>query len=132
MEIIWSRGTVSASDVQDALEPQRSLRSSTVRTILTRLEDKGYVAHEISGRTFLYTSLEPPGNLAVKAVKQIVDRFCRGSVESLLVGMVDGEMVNPAELQRIVDRLTTQKAAQEQPSKPGLGKRKPIRKKETV
>ncbi len=131
MDIIWSRGKVSAIDVQDALEPRRALRPSTVRTILSRLEDKGYVQHEIAGRTFLYTSLEPPGNLAVKAVKRIVDRFCRGSVESLLAGMVDGEIVNTEELQRIVDRLAAQKAEQPPPSKHGKAKRKRTTKEET-
>jgi BlaI family transcriptional regulator, penicillinase repressor len=111
MEIVWSRGGVSATDVQDALEASRTLRYSTVRTILTRLEDKGYVQHEVSGRTFVYSSVEPPRNLAVRAVRQLVDRFCRGSVESLLVGMVDDEMVDPAELRRIVDRLSAQAKA---------------------
>lgn len=131
MEIVWSRGKVSATDVQDSLAPRRVLRSSTVRTILTRLEEKGYIQHETAGRTFLYTSLEPPGHIAVKAVRQIVDRFCQGSVESLLVGMVDGEMVDPEELQRIVHRLAAQKA-QQTLAKATPSKRKHKTKEETL
>lgn len=108
MNAVWSRGRATAADVQAALSPQRPLRDSTVRTVLTRLEEKGYLQHEVDGRTFVYSSLKPPRSLAVRAVKQIVDRFCQGSIESLLVGMVDDEMVDPDELQRIVDRLNTQ------------------------
>lgn len=52
-------------------------------------------------------------SLAVRAVKQIVDHFCPGSVESLLVGMVDDEIVDPHELQQIAHRLA------ENSSKPG-------------
>ena len=77
-------------------------------TVLGRLEEKGYLHHKISGRTFLHSSLEPPNALAAHAVKQIVDRFCQGSVEALIAGMVDGEIVDTAELQRIVDRLAKQ------------------------
>ncbi len=85
------------------------LRDSTVRTVLSRLEDKGYLRHEVEGRTFIYSSLERPRRLAVRAVKQIIDRFCHGSVESLLTGMVDDEVVDAKELQRIIDRLAAKR-----------------------
>lgn len=108
MNVIWLRGKATAADVQTGLLPQRNLSDSAIRTILGRLEEKGYLDHEVDGRTFVYRSLEPPTSLAVRAVKQIVDRFCQGSVESLLAGMVDSEIVDSAELQRIVDRLAAQ------------------------
>ena len=120
MNAIWSLGRAAAADIQTALAPRRSLRDSTVRTLLTRLEQKGYLQHTVNGRTFIYSSLEPPRSLAVRAVKQILDRFCHGSLESLLVGMVDHEIVDSNELQRIVDRL----AAQETVKHARISKRK--------
>jgi len=71
-----------------------------------RLEEKGYVHHEVAGRTFVYSSVETAGSIAARAVQQIVDRFCHGSLESLLVGMVNDELVDPDELRKIVDRLS--------------------------
>lgn len=109
MDVVWSGGKVTAADVQAALAPKRALRDSTVRTVLGRLEDKGYLRHEVEGRTFVYSSVERPRRVAVRAVKQIIDRFCHGSVESLLTGMVDDEVVDPKELQRIIDRLAAKR-----------------------
>jgi BlaI family penicillinase repressor len=109
MDVVWSAGKVTAADVQAALAPKRALRDSTVRTVLTRLEEKGYLRHQVEGRTFVYSSVERPRRLAVRAVKQIIDRFCHGSVESLLTGMVDDEVVDPKELQRIIDRLAAKR-----------------------
>jgi BlaI family transcriptional regulator, penicillinase repressor len=109
MSIIWSGGAATAMDIQTALAPQRILRDSTVRTLLTRLTRKGYIRHKVDNRTFIYSSIEPPRSLAVRAVKQIIERFCEGSVESLLVGMVDDEFVDPVELQQIVGRLRSAK-----------------------
>jgi BlaI family penicillinase repressor len=106
MDIIWSRGPSTAADVQDALSPKRDLKDSTVRTVLTRLEEKKYLKHAVDGRTFVYSSVEPARNLAVRAVKQVVDRFCHGSLESLLVGMVDDEVVDAEELRQMLDRLS--------------------------
>jgi predicted transcriptional regulator len=113
MTTIWSRGTAKVTDIQTALRPQRTLKDSTIRTLLTRLEAKGYVKHDVDGRTFIYSSVEPPRSLAVRAVRQIIDRFCHGSVESLLVGMVDDEVVDPGELQQILCRLTRDSSAKQ-------------------
>jgi BlaI family penicillinase repressor len=111
MTAIWSTGNATAADIQSALLPERALTDSTIRTVLSRLEEKGYLQHDIAGRTFVYSSAEPPSTLAAHAVKQIVDRFCHGSVESLLAGMVDAEVVDTTELQRMVDRLARQSPA---------------------
>jgi BlaI family transcriptional regulator, penicillinase repressor len=105
MQIVWKRGKASAAGIQQALAVHRPLKDSTIRTVLMRLEEKGYIQHEIDGRTYIYSCLEPPGSVAGQAVKQIVDRFCHGSLESLLAGMVDDQLVNTVELQRIAGRL---------------------------
>jgi predicted transcriptional regulator len=106
MNLIWSRGKTTAADLQKMLPEDRPLKDSTIRTVLMRLEEKGYVQHEIDGRTFVYSCLEQPGSVAAQAVKQIVDRFCHGSLESLLAGMVKDEIVDTDELQEIADRLS--------------------------
>ncbi len=43
--------------------------------------------------------------MAGRAVQRIVDWFCEGSVEALLVGMVDSKVLDRAELQRLADRI---------------------------
>jgi predicted transcriptional regulator len=105
MNIIWSRGSATAANVQKVLAAERPLKDSTIRTVLMRLEEKGYVQHEVDGRTFVYSCVEPAGSVAARAVKEILDRFCHGSLESLLAGMVDDELVDTDELRKIADRL---------------------------
>jgi BlaI family transcriptional regulator, penicillinase repressor len=110
MNIVWGCGTATAADIQKALASERALKDSTVRTILSRLEEKRYLQHEVEGRTFVYSGIDHPGNVAARAVKQILDRFCHGSLESLLTGMVDNELVDPDELRRVADRLARERA----------------------
>lgn len=117
MNIIWRCGKATAAEVQKLLAGERPLKDSTIRTVLMRLEEKGYVRHELEGRTFVYSCLEPPGSIAARAVKQIVDRFCHGSLESLLVGMVNDELVDPDELQEIVSRLSQARQDAKMPTK---------------
>lgn len=117
MEVVWQRGRATADDVRETLNPARPLKDSTVRTILKRLEEKGYLRHTVEGRTYVYSGSEPRQNIAIRALRQLVDRFCNGSVESLLVGMVDHDVVDTDELERMVKRLKEQRAAARKPAR---------------
>jgi predicted transcriptional regulator len=77
--------------------------------VLRRLEEKGYLTHSVDGRTFLYQPAEPRQVVAGRAVKRIVDWFCDGSVENLLVGMVDSKVLDRKELQRLAERIAAAK-----------------------
>ena len=110
LSIIWRLGSVTAEQVREELD--RPLKDSTVRTVLRRLEEKGYLAHSVENRTFLYRPAETRQRVAGRAVKRIVDWFCEGSVEALLVGMVDSKVLDRAELQRLAARIAeAQKAS---------------------
>ena len=110
LSIIWRLGSVTAEQVREELD--RPLKDSTVRTVLRRLEEKGYLAHSVENRTFLYRPAETRQRVAGRAVKRIVDWFCEGSVEALLVGMVDSKVLDRAELQRLATRIAeAQKAS---------------------
>ncbi len=105
LHVLWERGTATADDVRVALEKSRKLKESTVRTLLRRLEEKGFVAHDVDGRTFIYRPRVAPQNVATQAVRGIIDRFCSGSVEALLAGMVDGELITPHKLRELADKI---------------------------
>ena len=103
LSIVWRLGAVTAEQVREELD--RPLKDSTVRTVLRRLEEKGYLAHTVEDRTFIYRPAESRQRVAGRAVKRIVDWFCEGSVEALLVGMVDSKVLDRSELQRLAERI---------------------------
>jgi predicted transcriptional regulator len=105
MEILWTHGPANSEQIRNALAPTHPLKDSTVRTVLRRLQEKGYVQYKVEGRTYIYSVVEAPRNLAVRAVRQIIDRFCDGSVEQLLVGMVEDEVLDREELQQVAQKL---------------------------
>ncbi len=87
----------------------KPLKESTVRTVLRRLEEKGYVTHTVEGRTFLFSAAEQRSAVAAKAVKRIVDWFCNGSIEEVLVGMVDQKTIDPEQLQALSEKIARAK-----------------------
>jgi predicted transcriptional regulator len=109
MEVIWARASATSEDVREALASRHPMKESTARTILKRLEEKGYVKHKVVGRTHVYRGVDDAQDVAAKAVRQIVEKFLRGSVEQLLVGMVDDRLVDEKELQRLAQRIGRRK-----------------------
>jgi BlaI family penicillinase repressor len=112
MEKVWERGSVTAEDVRSALADQHPMKESTVRTVLARLEQKGYVSHRVEGRTNIYSGSEGPLNVAARGVRQLIERFCGGSVEALLTGMVANDVVDKQELQRLAEKIARRKNRQ--------------------
>ena len=112
MHLIWDDGPLTAETVREKLP--RRLKESTVRTVLRRLEDKRYVVHAVEGRTYVYEATQPRAVAAAKAVQRVVDWFCNGSVEEVLVGMVDSAMLDQKQLRNLADKVADAKGKAKQ------------------
>ena len=108
MQIVWDAGEITADQVRERLS--RKSKESTVRTVLKRLEGKGYVTHTVEGRTFLFRAAEARQEVAARAVQRIVAWFCNGSVDEVLVGMADARMLDPKTLKMLAKRIDAAKA----------------------
>lgn len=115
MRLVWAHGPVTAEAVRERIG--RELKEATIRTVLRRLEEKGYVTHTVDNRTFVYSAVESRERVAARAVKRIVDWFCDGSVDDVLVGMVDAEMLGKSQLDKLAKRIEQAKAAKKAPAR---------------
>ena len=112
MDVVWGRPSATAEQLREALAQRHPMKESTARTMLSRLEEKGYLTHSVDGRTNVYRGVEGPRAVAAGAVRHIIERLCGGSVEQLLVGMVDGEVLDERELQRLAQKIARRKKAE--------------------
>jgi predicted transcriptional regulator len=101
MEIVWQRGEVTANEVRRALSRTREVARNTVRTLLERMEDKGWLEHRAEGRTFLYRAARPRHDTIGQKVREIVETVCGGSPETLVSALLDYRGLRPEELKRI-------------------------------
>jgi len=109
MDYVWAHPDCTAEQCREGLAVERKLKDSTIRTILRKLEEKQYVTHKVEGRTFVYRPLDTRRNIAVQAAHQLIERFCGGSVEELLVGLVDNQILDPKQLQRLAEKIASRK-----------------------
>jgi BlaI family transcriptional regulator, penicillinase repressor len=135
MDYLWTHGPSSSENCREALASSRPMKDSTIRTVLRRLEEKGYLTHATEGRTFIYEASDARQNVAVRAVKSIIDRFCGGSAEQLVLGMVDNAVLDRKQLERLARQITGKTTAEKtiaekQIEKEQIEERKPAGKKE--
>jgi predicted transcriptional regulator len=123
MDYVWSHGASTAEACREALAASRPMKDSTIRTVLRRLEEKGYLRHEVEGRTFVYRAADRRQNVAVRAVKNIIDRLCGGSAEELVLGMVDNEVLDHKQLEHLARKIAERSAGSL--INPGRKERKP-------
>jgi BlaI family transcriptional regulator, penicillinase repressor len=102
-QLVWAHPAITAEAVRERLS--RALKESTVRTVLRRLEEKGYITHTVTGRTFLYNAVESRGRVAARAVRRIVDWICNGSVDEVLTGMVEAKMIDRKQLRLLAKKV---------------------------
>ena len=112
MQILWDRQQATSDEVRKALPQDQEFKASTIRTILRRLEEKKYLRHDVEGRTYVYRPRVKPESVASRQVLGIIDKLCRGSVEKLLVGMVDDELITAEKLRELADRISMAEAQQ--------------------
>ena len=98
MNVIWDMGEATVLDIQERLE--EDLADSTIRTLLSVLESKGYVERRKEGRAHVYRALVDRGRARETMVRQLVKRFF-GSPADLVLNLLDEGELDARELDRI-------------------------------
>ncbi len=101
MEIVWTRGEISAFELRDVLSERRQVARETVRTLLSRMEEKGWLRHRVVGRTFFYSAAIRRDTSLGQRVLELVDEVCGGSVEQLVSTLLTHRGLSDEEAEQI-------------------------------
>jgi len=99
MAVLWEHGPSTAAEVRQRLSD--ALAYNTVLTMLGILEQKGYVRHTESGRTFRFHPTVDRETAGKNAIKRIVDTVFGGSDELLLTHLVREQKLGRKKLERL-------------------------------
>ncbi len=105
MEVVWQLGKASVFEVRDELSKHREVARNTVRTMMERLEEKGWLTHEVIGRTYFYSALIPRHVSLGERIVDIVDKACGGKPENLMTALLEYRGLSAGELERIQTML---------------------------
>ena len=113
VDLLYERGDMAVADICDALPDRPS--GSAVRTMLKRLEDKGFVTRTESERGYLFSPAVADSVARKSALSEVVRVFFGGSpagAATALLGMsdrLDGQELD--QLEEMIARARAAKAA---------------------
>ena len=87
MNAVFALGNrASAEDIRPRLTDPPS--DSSVRVMLTRLEKKGYLRHQLDGLRYLYSATISPTAAKRTALQQYIETFFGGSLRQMMTALV--------------------------------------------
>lgn len=101
MEVLWDRGTASASEVCDSVCDTRGWSLATVKTLLSRLVQKGAIEAKPDGRRFLYSPLIARAEYVGGESRRLVDRLFGGRAASLVAHLAETEALSEDDVSEI-------------------------------
>jgi len=107
MQALWACGAPAArKDIEEILFVSHPMAMTTLLTLLTRLEEKGFLSIRKEGRRSLYTPLITREDYQAAQSKRFVDRVCCGSMSAFAnalcrSGLSQAEL---AELRELLER----------------------------
>ncbi|MGZ8998754.1 MAG: BlaI/MecI/CopY family transcriptional regulator [Allosphingosinicella sp.] len=85
-EILCSLGEATAAEIRSAMADPPSY--SAVRTLLTRLEQRGLVKHRSVDQAYVYKSVPQASKVRESALKQMVRTFFDGSAANAATALL--------------------------------------------
>ena len=108
MNVLWETGPANVQTVQRGIKG-RELAYTTVQTMLNILHRKGKVKRQLKDRAYVYRPVFSRQKAVAQAVGDMLDRFFGGSVDSLVLNLVEARRLTPEKLARIQELVARTK-----------------------
>jgi predicted transcriptional regulator len=103
----------SAEEIRARLSDPPS--DSSVRVMLTRLENKGLVRHQTQGVRFLYSATTSPTTAKRTALQQVVQTFFGGSFAQMVAALVREGSLSDEEVESLRSEIERARRERKKP-----------------
>ena len=101
MQVLWDRGEATVADVREALRENRPLAHTTIATMLSKMEAKGYVRRRTEGRAHVFRPAIRQDAVRRSMVTDLARRLFQGDITQMVAHLLDGSEVDLEELKRL-------------------------------
>jgi BlaI family penicillinase repressor len=112
MEFVWTRGEATVAEVAEHLGRRRPIIYTTVLVAMQKLEKKGWLAHRVAGRAYVYRPARTREVAQAGLVSEMLDAVFDGDPKVLVSQLLDarpwsGEEL--AQLRQLIDARRKEK-----------------------
>lgn len=114
MRVLWDGGAGNVQKVLQGLIGDPQLAYTTVQTTLNVLHRKGRVKRKLVGRAFEYSAIVTQEAADSHAIKDVLQKVFRGSVDDLLLSLVRSRHLDARKLAELQAKLQASEDAREE------------------
>jgi BlaI family transcriptional regulator, penicillinase repressor len=115
MRVLWEGGAGNVQKILQELKGEPQLAYTTVQTTLNVLQRKGKVKRKLVGRAYEYSAIISQEAADSHALKDVLHKVFRGSVDDLLLSLVRSKQLDPQKLAQLQAKLQARESAEEEP-----------------
>ena len=97
LQHVWRLGHATVAQVQERILQTRKVAYTTIMTVMKKLADKGYLAYEKDGATYVYEPAKSQEEVQQKLISNLVDKAFNGSPLALIQTLVKRENLSDQE-----------------------------------
>jgi BlaI family penicillinase repressor len=101
MNVVWDNREVTVAQVWRELFQRRRVARNTVQTMITRLEDRGWLKHRSEGITFWYTATSSRKVTLRRMLRRMTDTAFGGSTAGMVMALLESQTLSADEALRI-------------------------------
>lgn len=114
MRVLWDDGAANVQKVLQGLTGEPQLAYTTVQTTLNVLQRKGKVKRKLVGRAYEYSAIVSQEAADSLAIKDVLQKVFRGSVDDLLLSLVRSKNLDARKLEALQAKLKESGGEEEQ------------------
>jgi predicted transcriptional regulator len=109
LRLVWQLNEATVQQIRDRLPADRSLAYNTVQTLLSRLEQKGYLKHREEGRAHVFSPLVRPEEVIKTTVRDFLGRLFGGDPKPLVQFLAEDGKIDEEDIKRLRELIKKRK-----------------------
>ena len=113
MRVLWTKGETTSTAITKILSTKQDWSASTVKTLLGRLADKGYLTSRREGRTYLYQAVLNEEEANLTAVYEVLSKICLTKHHQLLGNLIQQTPMTKEQIKDLQEILASKESVEQ-------------------
>ena len=113
MRVLWTKGEATSTEITKILSTKQDWSASTVKTLLGRLADKGYLTSRREGRTYLYQAILNEEEANFTAVNEVFSKICLTKHHHLLGKLIQQTPMTKEQIKDLLEILASKESVEQ-------------------
>ena len=101
LNVVWEKGSATVQDVKEVLGKGRKPAYTTILAMMRKMDAKGYLEHDVEGRTFIYRAAISQKDVRYDVLNDILERLFEGSPALMVNSLVEQKGISEEDLEQI-------------------------------